>query len=234
MPPLAGWIGVSSSRTALEVQMLLFKVHIPTVSEPAQPADSRRSCLKFKAVRKWRSICFKRPVGVAVNGATSNCGIIESSRDGGRGGVSLKHSSLLRAVHILVIEDNSSDVYLLDRALHRQDLGFELTHLANGNQALEFIRQEGPYAKSAVPDLILVDLNLSKHRGEDLLREIRGARRLDGVPLCVWSSSRSPVDGKLLKELGVSRFITKPTGLDKFMEIGKIIKDVLLQASQAA
>ena len=146
----------------------------------------------------------------------------------------MQDTSFICAARILVIEDNSSDVYLLDRALHRQDLGFDLIHLANGNEALAFIRQEEPYAKAAIPDLILVDLNLSKHRGEDLLREIRDARRLDGVPLCVWSSSRSPVDGKLFKDLGVSRFITKPTGLDKFMEIGKIIKDVLLQASQAA
>jgi DNA-binding response OmpR family regulator len=59
------------------------------------------------------------------------------------------------------------------------------------------------------------------------LREIRSAGHLAGVPVCVWSSSRSRRDEALLKDLGVSQFITKPSGLDQFMEIGKIIKDLL-------
>jgi DNA-binding response OmpR family regulator len=75
-----------------------------------------------------------------------------------------------------------------------------------------------------------VDLNLSKYTGEDILREIRSATHLGGVPVCVWSSSRSRRDEALLKELGVSQFITKPSGLDQFMEIGKTIKDCLLAA----
>jgi chemotaxis family two-component system response regulator Rcp1 len=147
--------------------------------------------------------------------------------------VSLKHASVVRAARILVIEDNASDVFLLDRALNRQDLRFELVHLLNGGQALAFIRRQGAYADAANPNLILVDLNLSKYTGEDILREIRRATHLGGVPVCVWSSSRSRRDEALLKDLGVSQFITKPSGLDQFMEIGKTIKD-LLAGSRAA
>jgi hypothetical protein len=65
------------------------------------------------------------------------------------------------------------------------------------------------------------------------LREIRGARHLGGVPVCVWSSSRSRRDEAVLKDLGVAQFITKPAGLDQFMEIGKAIKDVLAGARAA-
>jgi DNA-binding response OmpR family regulator len=72
-----------------------------------------------------------------------------------------------------------------------------------------------------------MDLNLPKHNGEDILREIRGARHLSGIPVCAWSSSHSQQDQALLMELGVARFVTKPLGLDQFMEIGKIIKDLL-------
>ena len=72
-----------------------------------------------------------------------------------------------------------------------------------------------------------MDLNLSKYTGEDILREIRGAKHLEGVPVCVWSSSRSRRDEALLKELGVSQFISKPSGVNQFMEIGKVIKDLL-------
>jgi len=142
-------------------------------------------------------------------------------------GVSLKQASVVPAARILVIEDNGSDVFLLDRALKKQDLRFELVHLLSGTEALAFVRRQGAYADAAIPNLILLDLNLSKYTGEDILREIRSARHLDGVPVCVWSSSRSRRDEVLLKELGVAHFITKPAGLDEFMEIGKTIKDVL-------
>jgi chemotaxis family two-component system response regulator Rcp1 len=148
-------------------------------------------------------------------------------------GVSLKHASVVPAARILVIEDNGSDVFLLDRALKKQGLQFELVHLLSGTEALAFVRRQGAYADAAIPNLILLDLNLAKYTGEDILREIRSARHLDRVPVCVWSSSRSPRDEALLKELGIAQFITKPAGLDQFMEIGKTIKD-LLAGSRAA
>jgi DNA-binding response OmpR family regulator len=133
----------------------------------------------------------------------------------------------VRAAQILVIEDNASDVFLLERALKKQDLRFDLVHLPTGGEALAFVRRQGTHAQAAVPDLILVDLNLSKYTGEEILREIRGAEHLAGIPVCVWSSSRSWRDEALLKDLGVTQFITKPAGLDQFMEIGKTLKDLL-------
>jgi chemotaxis family two-component system response regulator Rcp1 len=142
-------------------------------------------------------------------------------------GESLKHASVIPTARILVIEDNGSDVFLLDRALKKQDLRFELIHLPSGAEALAFIRRQGAYADAAIPSLILVDLNLSRYTGEDILREIRGAGHLGGVPVCVWSSSRSQRDEAVLKDFGISQFITKPSGLDQFMEIGKIVKDLI-------
>jgi chemotaxis family two-component system response regulator Rcp1 len=145
----------------------------------------------------------------------------------------MKRAPIEPAARILVIEDNSSDVFLLNRALKKQNVRFELVHLLDGAAALAFIRKQGPHVNAPIPNLILLDLNLSKYTGEDILHEIRNARYLDGIPVCVWSSSRSRQDEALLKDLGVSRFITKPAGLDQFMEIGKTIKD-LLAGSRAA
>ncbi len=142
-------------------------------------------------------------------------------------GVNLKHAPVVPAARILVIEDNGSDVFLLDRALKKQDFRFELIHLVNGGDALAFIRRQGAYVDAPIPDLILMDLNLSKYTGEEILHEIRAAKHLVGVPVCAWSSSQSRRDEALLKDLGVSQFITKPSGLDQFMEIGKLIKDLL-------
>jgi len=119
----------------------------------------------------------------------------------GSTGVSMKHASAVRAARILVIEDNASDVFLLNRALKKQDFPFELVRLLNGGEALAFIRRQGAYAEAAIPDLILMDLNLAKYTGEDILREIRAVKHLAGVPVCVWSSSQSRRDQCVLKNL---------------------------------
>jgi len=132
-----------------------------------------------------------------------------------------------RPYSILVVEDNGSDVFLLERALKRQHIDFQMTHLRDGEAALAFIRREIPYADSPRPDLILVDLNLPKVGGEDVIRAVRSARHLQGVPACVWSSSESWRDRESLNRLGVDQFIFKPSGLEQFMQIGKTIQDLL-------
>ena len=80
----------------------------------------------------------------------------------------MKHALVASVARIVVIEDNASDVFLLERALNQHDLRFELVHLLSGREALAFIRRQGAYAKAPIPNLILVDLNLSKYTGEDM------------------------------------------------------------------
>jgi DNA-binding response OmpR family regulator len=139
----------------------------------------------------------------------------------------LKHVPTVRTARILVVEDNVSDVFLLDRALKKQDFAFQLTHLLSGDAALAFIRREGEHAGAPVPDLVLLDLNLSKYSGEDILREMHAAAHFHDIPICVWSSSRSHRDETHLRSLGVCQFIGKPAGLDEFMAIGTILKDLV-------
>ena len=140
----------------------------------------------------------------------------------------LEDSSTVRAARILVIEDNSSDVFLLDRALTKQDFPFELIHLSNGDDALAFIRRQGAYADAAVPSLILLDLNLSKYTGEDILRAIRSRRtprRRSGLRVELF-----PVPARRGAAEGTRSFAgSSPSlsGLDQFMEIGKTLKDLL-------
>src|SRR5580658_1014088 len=150
------------------------------------------------------------------------------------GGRILKLPTASRPYSILIVEDNGSDVFLLERALNRQHINFQLTHLRDGGAALAFIRREGDYAKSPRPDLILVDLNLPKIGGEDVIRAVRRAKHLNGVPACVWSSSESPRDRESLISLGVDQFIFKPSGLEQFMQIGKTVQDLLLGGMSTA
>jgi DNA-binding response OmpR family regulator len=142
-------------------------------------------------------------------------------------GTSVKPASVVSPARVLVIEDNSSDVFLLKRALNQQDFAFELTHLVDGDQALAFIRREGTYGNAPIPDLILVDLNLSKYDGEDILREIHDAKHLAKAMVCAWSSSQFRRDRTRLMDLGVAQFVTKPSDLDQFLGIGKLIRDLL-------
>lgn len=146
----------------------------------------------------------------------------------------MKHASVILLARVLVIDDSEADVFLLDRALKKQGFPFELVHLISGDEALAFIHRQGVYADAAIPNLILLDLNLSKYTGEEIIHEIRKAPHLAEVLVCVWSSSRSRQDESLLKSLGVSRFIPKPSGLGQFMEIGKIIEDLLGSAKAGA
>lgn len=139
----------------------------------------------------------------------------------------MQQTTVAFPARVLVIEDNSSDVFLLQRAMNQQNLLFELTHLADGGKALAFIRREGAYKDAPIPDLILVDLNLSKYNGEDILREIHDTKHLARALVCVWSSSQFRRDRTRLMDLGVAQFVTKPVGLDQFLEIGKLIKDLL-------
>jgi CheY-like chemotaxis protein len=132
-----------------------------------------------------------------------------------------------RPYSILVVEENAPDVFLLERALARQQVDFQLTHLRSGAEALAFVRREAPYGNSPRPDLILVDLNRAKIGAECVIRGVRNARHLDGVPVCVWFSAESLIDREPLTLLGVDQFIVKPSGLDQFMQIGKTLKDVL-------
>jgi CheY-like chemotaxis protein len=152
---------------------------------------------------------------------------LKASADGRLPPAGSEDPAAFPVARILVIEDNESDVYLLERALHQQNLRFELLHLLNGDDVLAFIRRQGAFADAPIPDLILMDLKLSRYGGEDLLPEFRSAGFFGHVPVCVWSSSQSRPDDAALADLGVCRFIVKPSGLDQFMKIGKTIKELL-------
>ncbi|HEX5431367.1 MAG TPA: hypothetical protein VFW83_05340 [Bryobacteraceae bacterium] len=80
-------------------------------------------------------------------------------------------------VRIVLMEDNEGDVYLFRRAFEMAGLDFEMTVLEDGARAIAYIRGEGPYENSPVPDLIVLDLNLPKHDGDQILGVLAGAER---------------------------------------------------------
>ena len=136
--------------------------------------------------------------------------------------------------HILLVEDNDADVYLLRKALQRAGLNCHLTVLTNGEEALHFLGDPERYRQSGLPQLAVIDLNLPRESGADVLAALRLNRELARTPVAVMTSSLSPHAKARVEELGVDRFLTKPLELAKFLEIGVILKEMLEEALPVA
>jgi chemotaxis family two-component system response regulator Rcp1 len=134
---------------------------------------------------------------------------------------------LNKVSRILLVEDNEADVYLFRKALEAAKLQFELTVIPDGAEALAFVRREGKYSTSSVPDLVVLDLNLPKDGGIQVLRAIRERETFSNVPVAIVSSSASPQDRHETDKLGVDRYITKPPNLEEFLKIGQIFRELL-------
>ena len=134
-----------------------------------------------------------------------------------------------RKSHILVVEDNPADVGLLRLALKAAQVECDLTVLEDGAEALAFVRhRQNP--GDFVPHLIVLDLNLPKNGGLEVLEAIRANPAFSGMAVAILSSSSSPRERARIEEFGVDRFITKPLDLDGFLGIGAILKTLLGQA----
>jgi CheY-like chemotaxis protein len=130
---------------------------------------------------------------------------------------------------ILLVEDNAADAYLFRKALENAELNFELLLLEDGAQALAFVRGEGAFGAEPAPDLVVLDLNLPKSDGTEVLQAIRQSRHLSKIPVVITSSSSSPHDRAKTEHLVVERYIMKPLDLDDFLQIGAVVKQVLLE-----
>ena len=136
-----------------------------------------------------------------------------------------------RAFRIMLLEDNPADVYLFRKALETAGVHFELRVIENGADGLAFARRQGEYATSSIPDLAVLDLNLPKGGGAPVLEAMRHGKDLKGVLVVIMTSSATPSEQARAQELGVERFITKPPDLDDFLQIGEVLKEILLKGA---
>jgi CheY-like chemotaxis protein len=134
--------------------------------------------------------------------------------------------------NVLLIEDNDADIYLLKKALDMTGLAIQLTVIGDGAKALVFARNEGEYHDAAVPDLTLLDLNLPKNDGVEVLRALKRSDRLAAMPVVIMTSSSSPVDRAKLAQLDVAQYLTKPADFDAFLRIGELIGEMLVKEDE--
>jgi CheY-like chemotaxis protein len=129
-------------------------------------------------------------------------------------------------------EDNDGDVFLVRRALEKRGLSHELMVAHNGEEALAWLdahaREEN---KDSEPDLILLDLNLPRIDGAQLLSHIRKSDSFSHTPVIVLTSSDSPKDRQMALELGANLYFRKPTDLASFMDLGRIVEETVKSAA---
>ncbi len=128
---------------------------------------------------------------------------------------------------ILLIEDNPADVELFRYVLESAAVSCELTVIDDGSDALAFVQQRGKYQHAAPPSLAIVDLNLPRYDGIEILEAMRANPAFADVPVVVMSSSSSPRDRSRIEESGIGLYITKPPDLDGYLRVGLTVRDML-------
>ena len=135
----------------------------------------------------------------------------------------------MKAVQILMVEDNPGDIELSRQALKQGKLLNDLHVVENGEAALDFLYQRGEYADAVRPDLILLDLNLPKVNGRDVLKQVKADKNLAAIPLIVLSSSEDATDIKETYELNANSFVTKPVQVEDFVKVVNSIEQFWIE-----
>ncbi len=130
----------------------------------------------------------------------------------------------IRPVDILLVEDNPADVRLTREALKETKALNTLHVVGDGVAAMAFLRQQSPYAGSPRPDLILLDLNLPKKDGRDVLAEVKADQELRDIPVVVLTTSRAEEDVERAYDLHANAYVTKPGDLTQFLEVMRAIE----------
>ena len=130
-----------------------------------------------------------------------------------------------RPIKILLVEDNPGDVELTQDALLKSKVVTEVAVVGDGEEAMEYLRRQGRYAEELPPDLVLLDLNLPKKDGLEVLKELREATDLKHIPVVVLTTSEAERDILASYQLGANCFISKPVDLTQFRIVVESIDD---------
>lgn len=137
-------------------------------------------------------------------------------------------SDASKPVEILLAEDNPGDVKLTEKALERGDVINNLHVVTDGVEALAYLRQEGEYAEKPRPDLVLLDLNMPKKDGIEVLEAISEDPELQRIPIVVLTSSEAEEDIIRSYDLHANAYLTKPVDFDGFLDIVSRIEEFWL------
>jgi two-component system, chemotaxis family, response regulator Rcp1 len=133
-----------------------------------------------------------------------------------------------RPIEILLVEDSPSDAALTQEALQAGKIANHLHRVVDGVEALEYLRQQGAFTKAVRPDLIMLDLNLPRKDGRDVLKELKNDPALQTIPVIVLTTSRAEKDVLQSYQLNANCYITKPVDFENFVEVIRSIEQFWL------
>jgi CheY-like chemotaxis protein len=145
-----------------------------------------------------------------------------------RSSIMEKDTNRINPIEVLLVEDSPADVRLTKEALKEEKLHVNLNVVNDGVEAMEFLRRGGKFAQAVRPDLILLDLNLPKKDGREVLKEIKCDEKLRSIPVVILTTSKAEED--ILKSYNqyANCYITKPLDLSQFSTVVKSINDFWL------
>lgn len=125
---------------------------------------------------------------------------------------------------ILLVEDNPGDVKLTEKAFDNANLINNMHHAADGEEAMEFLNQEGEHADAPKPDIVLLDLNLPKLNGDEVLKQIKDDEELKRIPVVMLTSSEAEEDIMSTYNLHANAYMTKPVEFSGFIDVVKKVE----------
>ena len=216
-----GWttrIGSSPCRTTGSVSIHSTRIRFSVSSSASTEMTNMR-----EQVSAWRSASASSTAMADGSGSNPN-----PARDQISNSASLHRDEPAgRAIPILIVEDNAGDISLLRTALKRKRLDGELIIVRDGEAALKFADSIDSQGDVVCPHLVILDLNLPKVNGREILKRFRACVRLSTVPIVVLSSSQDERDKVAALNLGATRYLHKPLDLEAFMDIGTTVEGLL-------
>lgn len=131
-----------------------------------------------------------------------------------------------RTIDVLLVEDDPGDVVMTREALAESQVSTRLHVASNGEDALRFLRREAPHEDAPRPGLVLLDLNLPRVGGREVLAEVKGDPDLRRIPVVVLTTSQSEEDILSSYDLHANAFVTKPVDFDRFLEVVRQVDEV--------
>jgi chemotaxis family two-component system response regulator Rcp1 len=133
----------------------------------------------------------------------------------------------MKRARILVAEDNNTDLFLIREAVKRATIDADLEIVRDGEEAMEYFHRMDQDEAVACPDLVLLDLNLPKKSGTEVLREVRASLRGRHVKVLIVSSSSAPKDSAMARHYAAAGYFQKPSNYGDFMKLGPLIHNLL-------
>jgi CheY-like chemotaxis protein len=138
----------------------------------------------------------------------------------------------ISAIEVLLVEDDPGDVLMTKEALEEHGAGNRLTVVSDGAEALAYLRREGQYADAVRPDLVLLDLNLPRRDGREVLAEIKNDHDLHQIPVVVLTTSQAEEDILRSYQLHANAYVTKPVDYEQFVAVVRQIDQFFVDVAK--